>query len=154
MNEPLRKCRICGLEAWTEKELEYFSKFKESKYGRDTLCKKCKNQLCKKSEDKIKLKALQKLSRDGFPRCLVCGFSDDIRFLQIDHIKNDGNKDLTSGGKRYKGKDIYRKILNMPIEEARSKYQVLCAFHNWAKRFGKTGAEYKVIVLESPEGDD
>ena len=135
------------MEAWTKEDLKYFRKFKGSKYGREHLCKKCINQISKQSEDKIKLKALKKLSIDETPKCSICGFSEDIRFLQIDHIKNDGNKDLISLGRRYKGKYIYRKILKMPVEEAKSKYQILCAFHNWAKRFGKTGEEYKVIVL-------
>jgi len=147
MGEPLRKCRVCGLEAWTKEDLEKFKKFKASKYDRDNICKKCDRRRGRKYDDIKKLKAYQKLSTDGIPKCSVCGFSDDIRFLQIDHINDDGNRDLTSWGRRYKGIKIYSKILKMSKEEAKEKYQVLCAFHNWAKRFGKTGEEYKVIVL-------
>lgn len=41
MSKPLRKCRVCGLEAWTEKDLEKFKKRATGKYGRDNWCKKC-----------------------------------------------------------------------------------------------------------------
>ena len=114
---------------------------------RTSYCKKCERKLCKDYDRRKKLKVFQKLSGDETPKCAVCGFSDDIRFLQIDHINDDGNRDLTSWGRRYKGNEMYRKIFKMSKEDAKEKYQVLCAFHNWAKRFGKTGEEYKVIVL-------
>ncbi len=39
--KPLRKCRTCGLEAWTEDDLELFAKAKKNKYGRRNQCKKC-----------------------------------------------------------------------------------------------------------------
>lgn len=42
--EPLRVCRECGLEAFTEEDLELFAKGKTCKYGRDNLCKKCINE--------------------------------------------------------------------------------------------------------------
>jgi len=44
MSEYLRVCRVCGLEAWTEEDLEQFKKDKGSRYGRDTICKKCFNE--------------------------------------------------------------------------------------------------------------
>lgn len=43
MTTPLRKCHICGLEAWTEENLENFTKDKKSPHGRTTICKKCLN---------------------------------------------------------------------------------------------------------------
>jgi 5-methylcytosine-specific restriction endonuclease McrA len=44
MSEPLRKCRVCGLEAWTTEELELFQKEKSCLYGRAQICRKCKSQ--------------------------------------------------------------------------------------------------------------
>jgi len=38
---PLRKCQYCGLEAYTEEELEEFTKAKRYKYGRRNICKVC-----------------------------------------------------------------------------------------------------------------
>ena len=153
MIEPLRKCRVCGLEAWTEEDLKNFVEGKMYKYGHENVCLNCKSPLNIEYKNRIKTKAFKKLSIDGIPKCAVCGFSDDIRFLQIDHIKNDGYKDLTSWGGRYKASSVCRKILKMPKKEAIKKYQVLCAFHNWAKRFGKIGEEYKVIVLRDSQDD-
>jgi len=45
-NQPawLRKCKYCGLEAHTEKDLKPFAKSKRSLYGHMNLCKKCKNK--------------------------------------------------------------------------------------------------------------
>ncbi len=47
--EPLRKCRICGLEAYTEQDLEKFTKFKRLRHGRNNLCKECHNSMRKES---------------------------------------------------------------------------------------------------------
>ena len=38
---PLRVCLVCGLEAYTDEDLELFTKCKKSKYGRMNHCKKC-----------------------------------------------------------------------------------------------------------------
>ncbi|GAH09295.1 unnamed protein product, partial [marine sediment metagenome] len=37
----LRVCIDCGLEAYTEKDLNLFAKNKNGKYGRINHCKKC-----------------------------------------------------------------------------------------------------------------
>ncbi len=41
--KPLRKCRVCGLEAWTEEDLEKFMKRKNLPHDRRTICKRCFN---------------------------------------------------------------------------------------------------------------
>jgi hypothetical protein len=41
--DPLRKCRVCGLEAYTVQDLEMFVKSKIQPYGRIPLCKVCHN---------------------------------------------------------------------------------------------------------------
>ena len=61
--------------------------------------------------------------------CHRCGFSD-IRALQIDHVNGGGGKELREIGN---GK-VMTQIMALPIEEARSKYQVLCANCNWIKK--------------------
>ena len=38
---PLRVCNECGLEAWTQEDLEFFVKSPRSKYDRMNLCKEC-----------------------------------------------------------------------------------------------------------------
>ena len=43
--ELLRKCRICGLEAYSETELEKFHKHKQALFGYENLCKLCWNAM-------------------------------------------------------------------------------------------------------------
>lgn len=68
-------------------------------------------------------------------KCAVCGF-DDVRALQIDHVAGNGNTDRRSktGAKRSTGYGytFFKKILADP--DAKNKYQILCANHNWIKR--------------------
>jgi len=40
---PLRTCKICGVKAHTNEELELFTKCKGSSYGRNVYCKTCHN---------------------------------------------------------------------------------------------------------------
>ena len=62
-------------------------------------------------------------------RCVTCGFSDE-RALQIDHINGGGKKEIqkTTTYSRHKW------IINNP-DEAKKKYQILCANCNWIKRY-------------------
>jgi hypothetical protein len=76
----LKKCRICGLEAKTEPELELFVLAKEKKYGRHTICKKCsnnKNKLHRKIDPDYDTRHRRKQELiQGFPkplRCYWCG---------------------------------------------------------------------------------
>lgn len=94
----------------------------------------------------LRFNALIHLSPDGVPKCAVCGFDDDLRLLQIDHIHNNGAEERRKLGSR-SSECVYVKLLKMSVEEARKEYQVLCALHNWAKRYGITGEEYKIIVV-------
>jgi hypothetical protein len=43
----LRKCCECSFEARTEVTLEMFVKDKKAPYGRQNICKKCKNAMMK-----------------------------------------------------------------------------------------------------------
>jgi 5-methylcytosine-specific restriction endonuclease McrA len=45
VQEPLRKCKICGLEAYNDADLEKFKKSPRHKYHRDNICKKCHNAI-------------------------------------------------------------------------------------------------------------
>ena len=66
-------------------------------------------------------------------RCKKCGF-DDIRALQIDHVKGYGvqhYKELKLNRFSY-----YKKIYE-EVKSGSKKYQLLCANCNWIKRFIK-----------------
>ncbi len=40
----LRTCRVCGLEAHAEEDLQKFKKDKRRKYGRENFCLECKKK--------------------------------------------------------------------------------------------------------------
>jgi hypothetical protein len=73
-------------------------------------------------------------------KCKVCGFSD-WRALQIDHVNGGGSKQLRSGESfvRY-----YRRVLQtVPGED----FQLLCANHNWIKRYeNKEGFGPRILL--------
>lgn len=46
--EPLRVCRVCGAKAYTEAELETFSKNDKMTHGRGTICKCCDSKKASK----------------------------------------------------------------------------------------------------------
>jgi len=47
-SKPLRVCRVCGLKAYTEDDLELFRQDKRAPYGHSTLCKKCHRERYRK----------------------------------------------------------------------------------------------------------
>lgn len=68
--ELLRKCRVCGKEAHSEKELEYFVRDKNSKYGRAKCCLDCRRKEYNKydfdnSEDRNK-KGIEYYKKNGW----------------------------------------------------------------------------------------
>lgn len=57
--------------------------------------------------------------------CFYCGYKEDVRILEIDHMINDN----------YKRQVLYTHIINMPLDEIKKHYQILCANHNkWKSR--------------------
>ena len=83
MNKPLRKCTVCGLEAHNEQELELFAKAKKSRYGRNNLCKKCKNIY------QNRLKASKRVKPTYLRKCPHCGVEahnkDELElFVKVD----------------------------------------------------------------------
>lgn len=52
MGKPLRKCRVCGLEANIEEDLKKFIKTKNRPYGRSNFCKICSNKYQKEYSKK------------------------------------------------------------------------------------------------------
>lgn len=66
MEKPLRKCRDCGLEAYTESDLERFITAKNAPYGRTTWCKKCHNIYQNN-------KYIHKPKPSYFRKCRMCG---------------------------------------------------------------------------------
>lgn len=68
-------------------------------------------------------------------KCASCGMNDK-RCLQIDHINGGGTKELRDIGSYA----ICRWIRGNP-EEAKTKYQILCANCNWIKKYENKNGE-------------
>jgi len=82
--------------------------------------------------------ALEKLGN----KCARCGF-DDVRALQIDHIKSVGHKDRPAH--YITEKDV--------VEGDTSKYQLRCSNCNWIKRAElreHTGSRLQLVLPFSP----
>ena len=92
-----------------------------------------------KNKQKINIRKCNKTQHDKCRKaildllgnhCIRCGF-DDVRALQVDHIKGGGSKERKAwkGGNNFY---LLKEILNNGWE---GKYQLLCANCNWIKRF-------------------
>ena len=66
----------------------------------------------------------------GGPMCVLCGYNQDIRALQLDHKYSEGNMDKL---KFSSNNTMYRYYRDHP-EIAKAKLQVLCANCNSIKR--------------------
>ena len=139
----LKTCRRCSENL----PLSEFYKKKDGLGNVGTICRKCNYEISRKWRKnnlersrnlnkrstklwgrKIRLKALIHLSGDP-PECKRCGFKD-FRALQVDHISGDGAEE----SKIRTNYTMYKYITTLPEEEARKRYQVLCANCNWIKR--------------------
>jgi len=82
------------------------------------------NQGRKKLRDKLKTEIIELLGG----KCVKCGYIGVA--LQIDHVNGGGCKERRQlGVYRY-----YKKILK-EIKSGSREYQLLCANHNWEKKF-------------------
>lgn len=73
MSQPLRKCRECGLEAYTQKDLELFKKDKRCPNGYANICKKCRN---KYDKHLYELNPLEDRYRAMIKRCYIPNSKD------------------------------------------------------------------------------
>lgn len=66
-------------------------------------------------------------------KCSRCGFSKDVRVLQIDHINGGGTEER----KKVNCYERYLILVLESIKRGEKKYQLLCANCNWIKRYEK-----------------
>jgi len=66
----LRVCSVCGLEAYTEADLELFVGNWSSRHGRQNRCKRCERKRVSQTLDLIKI--FRARSPDGLIRCHYC----------------------------------------------------------------------------------
>jgi hypothetical protein len=120
-----KSCTWCG-------QLKYLSEFKRSsrsKSGYTSHCRRCHAKANAKVNQAVKLEVMTHYS-GGKPFCACCRV-DDMVFLTIDHVKNDGavhrRTGQTSGTPFY----YWLRRSNYPVN-----YQVLCWNCQHAKAVG------------------
>ncbi len=135
----LKECRECG----KTKPITSFYKYKGYRDGHYYICKICKNISGKEyyEKNKVKIERKRKVSykdarndcikyySNGLMECMCCG-EQDMRFLALDHMNNDGaekrrNKDHPNGGMHF-----YRWLI---VNNFPPGFQVLCMNCNWGK---------------------
>jgi len=75
-----------------------------------------------------------------------CCKEDNLLFLSIDHVNNDGFSDLTDKGYRVSGSALYRKIIKLDFPDS---YQVLCMNCNFGKMRNKGMCPHSCNVVKS-----
>jgi hypothetical protein len=71
---------------------------------------------------------LEQIHQKYGPRCNVCGYDQDVRALQIDHVQGGGSAEIRHG--HGAGIAYYLRVLH----DATGPYQLLCANCNKIKR--------------------
>jgi hypothetical protein len=140
------RCRACMRLYMNERQKLHGKEIYQhliEKYGRQYF-----TDAAKKNRRELRRKAIEILNPNEKPHCKICGFVDDTpeyNILQIDHINNNGYEER----KNNKGYTLilYRKIIKMVPEDALKEYQTLCPAHNWLKRIGIEGKNYKLIKI-------
>lgn len=114
MSKPLRVCSVCGLEAWTETDLEKFVKGSKYPYGRQTLCKKCYST-------RRKIKAKRKIDipsdvTDPLRICRVCGFKafnkDDLEKFAKSSRDKYGRRNICKSCKKIVMRKYYGRYMH------------------------------------------
>lgn len=113
----VKVCPRCRLTRPTDE----FFKNRSQPSGLSSLCWECHSKEEKYRVLLLKEKIFEKLGKI----CCKCGFSKDIRALQIDHVFSDGKAERNLGPM-----GLYKKV----IQDQEGRYQILCANCNIIKR--------------------
>jgi hypothetical protein len=95
-------------------------------------CKKCS----KLNRDKLRAFLKEEVFKSYGNKCICCG-EDNIIFLTIDHISNDGAKHRKNIGSN----QIYSWLKKRGYPK--DNYQILCFNCNFAKQFGECPHKFR-----------
>jgi len=139
-NSPSKGPKACSSCKVTKPFSEFYIR-KASSDGLNARCKSCQlaaNAAIEKDPEKIKgykdtyrKKVKAKVQALLGNKCNHCGYNEDPRALQVDHIK--ANHGISQNSNKRSGRGLYVAILNgeFPLED----FQLLCARCNWVKRY-------------------
>lgn len=119
------KCYRCG----SDKDLRKTTKYSYT-------CKTCVAEIAKAYYDKVKELVFAHYGKV----CACCGESNYL-FLSIDHVNNDGYKEVGSTGKRDSGRTMYARIVRLGYPDT---FQTLCMNCNFGKRVNNGVCPHKV----------
>lgn len=137
--KPLKKCNNCG-------EWKPHSDFYKHLTSKDNLQYSCKNCMSKRNIEYQRQVRNKVLKRVGDSACVQCGYSENVWALQIDHIHGGGVAERESFVSHH---SYYKYLLELPIEELKRDYQILCANCNAIKRHDNK--EYHKLSFGSPK---
>ncbi len=166
---PISSSKICS-GCREEKDLGMFSKDKLTKTGFSNWCKDCHSDYArankksiskrmrkwyysnrermllhyKSDEYKDRIKRRNEEIKDIVfeeygNKCTCCGEMCQ-KLLAIDHVNNDGHKDLMPSGHRNTGRLLWLKIIREGFPD---KYQILCFSCNWGKHINNGKCPHK-----------
>ncbi len=96
----------------------------------DKICKICSKKRSSRNTTKYYMKYRKIILEKLGNKCVTCGFSNK-KALQLDHIHGDGHVERKL--KIWYGAYLKR-LAEMPLEDLKKTYQLLCANCNWIKR--------------------
>lgn len=125
----MNDCIKCGIELSLENWYE------ADKHKKFYICKKCKSkemrEIMRRTSRVRRAKLRQEIIKLLGGKCVKCGESD-WRCLQIDHLNRFHGHYYE---RNHKGSEMYmREVLNL-IKNGSNELQLLCANHNWIKRY-------------------
>lgn len=94
-------------------------------------CEKCAKRGANKSREHYR--KVRETVLELYGSCCVCCGEHNIKYLQLDHINNDGNVERRSLPPSIRGGRFYKLVLS---QEKRNDLQLLCANCHNAKRYG------------------
>ena len=118
----LVRCSVCK----THQPPINFPPDKRKRNGLASECRSCNNKRVRKYYAGKRAAIFEKL---GGPICVRCG-QTIMATLQVDHIHGGGYRER----KKLNNTRIHKLILTMTTDEARQKYQILCANCNLIKK--------------------
>lgn len=124
------KCAKCGS---TENLKKQYQQRKYIYY----FCSPCKQDRMKKFYDKRKVMVFEHYGN----KCNCCS-ETTFEFLTIDHINNDGHKEVWANGNRIGGVQLYQKIYKNNYPDT---YQLLCMNCNFGKRMNGGVCPHKML---------
>lgn len=128
--EKIRKdARERARKRHNEKRSDPSYMLKKKKYSSEYERKDKENRKCKTLSTKV---SFFSLISNGNVRCECCGI-DDIDFLTLDHIQNDGAKEKKEISNGQGGQWLYAKIMKNKSKVSHERYRILCFNCNSAR---------------------